>query len=416
MNSSADQYKEICENMPSEEQRIVEYNEILQYRLNSVLPGLLEEEEFDAWMVIGRENNEDPIIKTLLPGSFNGASRVTAFLFTKEERFVLSPYGSRMEEFYQCAWTIEEGDVFKSIAKLLRDLKIRTLGLNFSEDFALADGITHSLFESLRQKFDDHIHLVSAERIAVNWLQTRSEREIEVYRKLDRIAHTIIGNAFSRENIIPGVTTTRDIEIRLKKLASNLGLRTWFGPDVDLQRRGAEDPRKTGVIEGGDLLHCDFGFMYSGLATDTQQMFYLKSDEENDLPEGLDDVIRKTNEVQDILARNFIEGISGNELLSISLRDAKERGLDATIYSHPVGYHGHGAGPIIGLWNNQEKIPGTGDLKIRNSTCFAMELNCRSALLSWDDQPVYGFLEETVAFRNNKIDYLDGRQEELFIL
>jgi hypothetical protein len=145
-------------------------------------------------------------------------------------------------------------------------------------------------------------------------------------------------------------------------------------------------------------------------------MFYLKSDEENDLPEGLDDVIRKTNEVQDILARNFIEGISGNELLSISLRDAKERGLDATIYSHPVGYHGHGAGPIIGLWNNQEKIPGTGDLKIRNSTCFAMELNCRSPLLSWDDQPVYGFLEETVAFRNNKIDYLDGRQEELFIL
>lgn len=203
MNSSADQYKEISENMPSEEQRIVEYNEILQYRLNSVLPGLLEEEEFDAWMVIGRENNEDPIIKTLLPGSFHGASRVTAFLFTKEERFVLSPYGSRMEEFYQCAWTIEEGDVFKSMAKLLRDLKIRTLGLNFSEDFALADGITHSLFESLRQKFDDHIHLVSAERIAVNWLQTRSDREIEVYRKLDRIAHTIIGNAFSRENIIP---------------------------------------------------------------------------------------------------------------------------------------------------------------------------------------------------------------------
>jgi hypothetical protein len=45
-----------------------------------------------------------------------------------------------------------------------------------------------------------------------------------------------------------------------------------------------------------------------------------------------------------------------------------------------------------------------------------MELNCRSPLLSWDDQPVYGFLEETVAFRNNKIDYLDGRQEELFIL
>ncbi|MBN2252411.1 MAG: M24 family peptidase, partial [Kosmotogaceae bacterium] len=150
MNRFADQYEEIGASMPSEEERIIEYNEVLLDRLDNVLPGLLQEENFDAWLVIGRENNEDPIINTLLPGSFYGASRVTAFLFTKENRFVLSPYGSKMEDFYECAWRVEDGDIFKSIAALLKDLRIGSLGIDFSEDFAMADGITHSLFESLR--------------------------------------------------------------------------------------------------------------------------------------------------------------------------------------------------------------------------------------------------------------------------
>ncbi|MBN2253868.1 MAG: M24 family metallopeptidase, partial [Kosmotogaceae bacterium] len=257
---------------------------------------------------------------------------------------------------------------------------------------------------------------VSAENIAINWLQTRTEREIEIYRHLDRIAHIIIRNAFSRENISSGMTTTRDVELLLKRLASDIGLKTWFGPDVDFQRQGVKDPRSAGVIEEGDLLHCDFGFVFNGLATDTQQMFYLKMQSQSSVPEGLQDVIFGTNEVQDILARNFSKGISGNELLRISLRDAAERNLDATIYSHPVGYHGHGAGPIIGLWNNQEGIKGAGDLKVRDSTCFAMELNNRTPVASWNGQPVYGFLEETVAFRNGGIDYLDGRQKELYLI
>jgi len=416
MNRFADEYEEIAANMPSEEERIGEHNEILLDRLDCIMPGLLEEEDFDAWMVIGRENNEDPIISTLLPGSFYGASRITAFLFTKNNRFVFSPYGSQMSDYYESAWKVEDGDIFDSIGKLLMDLEVKTLGVDYSENFALADGITHSLFETLRIQLSGQVNLVSAENVAINWLQTRSDREIEIYRYLDRIAHTIIRNAFSRENISSGMTTTRDVELLLKRLASDIGLRTWFGPDVDFQRRGVKDPRSTGVIEEGDLLHCDFGFVFNGLATDTQQILYLKRNTQSSLPEGLQDVISRTNEVQDILARNFIEGISGNELLRVSLKDAAERDLDAMIYSHPVGYHGHGAGPIIGLWNNQKGVKGTGDLKIRNSTCFAMELNSRTPVASWSGQSVYGFLEETVAFRNSEIDYLDGRQEELFLI
>ena len=416
MNRFADQYGEIGANMPSEEERISEHNEVLLDRLDNIMPGFLQEENFDAWLVIGRENNEDPIISTLLPGSFYGASRITAFLLTEDKRFVLSPYGSKMEDFYESAWRVEDGDIFKSIATLLEDLRIESLGIDFSEDFAVADGITHSLFESLRNQLSGKVNLVSAENIAINWLQTRTDREIEIYRHLDRIAHIIIRNAFSRENISSGMTTTRDVEFLLKRLAVDIGLKTWFGPDVDFQRRGVEDPRSTGVIEEGDLLHCDFGFVFNGLATDTQQMFYLKREGQSSVLEELQDVIFRTNEVQDILARNFIEGISGNELLRMSLKDAAEKGLDATIYSHPVGYHGHGAGPIIGLWNNQKGIKGTGDLKIRDSTCFAMELNNRTPVASWSGQSVYGFLEETVAFRDGEIDYLDGRQKELFLI
>ncbi|MDD2332864.1 MAG: M24 family peptidase, partial [Mesotoga sp.] len=247
MNRFAHQYGEIGANMPSEEERISEHNEVLLDRLDNIMPGLLQEENFDAWLVIGRENNEDPIISTLLPDSFYGASRITAFLLTEDKRFVLSPYGSKMEDFYESAWRVEDGDIFKSIATLLEDLRIESLGIDFSEDFAVADGITHSLFESLRNQLSGKVNLVSAENIAINWLQTRTDREIEIYRHLDRIAHIIIWNAFSRENISSGMTTTRDVEFLLKRLAVDIGLKTWFGPDVDFQRRGVEDPRSTGV-------------------------------------------------------------------------------------------------------------------------------------------------------------------------
>lgn len=381
------------------------------------MPKLLEEVDFDAWIVVGREYNEDPVMPTLLPSSCEHVSGLTAFVFTKGGRFSLFPHARSMSRFYKNVWEAGEGDFFERLRKLIKDTSSRRVGVNSSENVALANGINYSLLAMLREAIGDLVEFVSAEKLAVDWLQLRTLRELELYKKLDWTAHTIISTVFSRDRIIPGRTTTDEIEWSLKELALELGLECWFGPDVDFQRKGLTSPRNTGLVLEGDLLHCDFGFHCCGLATDTQEMFYLPLRHEGDgLVSELEKVITRTNRVQDILARNFIEGITGNQLLKITLEEAREEGLQAMVYSHPVGYHGHGAGPTIGLWNNQKSVQGSGDFKIKNMSCYALELNCKSTIPGWAGQEVYGFLEETVAFKQGKIDYLDGRQEKLFLI
>ena len=66
---------------------------------------------------------------------------------------------------------------------------------------------------------------------------------------------------------------------------NDLGLRCWFSPDIDLQRRGCADPRVSGtVIEEGDIVHCDVGLVCLGLHTDTQRLVYVGRKGENGIP------------------------------------------------------------------------------------------------------------------------------------
>ena len=41
-------------------------NQILDDRLQNLLPGLMRREGIDMWVLISREYNEDPILKTML--------------------------------------------------------------------------------------------------------------------------------------------------------------------------------------------------------------------------------------------------------------------------------------------------------------------------------------------------------------
>lgn len=416
MIGDSNSYEEILERIPNRRDRFIEHNEILLVRLEEILPVLLKDSDFDTWLVLGREYNEDPVMFTLLPAAYRNASRYTAFVFKGTDRYVLSPYGKMMTGFYTSVWDVTQGDFWTALRKLLKDIGAENVGVNFSSSIALADGVTHTLFKKLEEVVGDFVRLTGAEDLVVNWLQTRTKRELDLYRDLDKIAHAIIAKAFSRDAIFPGITTTSDIEWSLRDLAERLGLETWFGPDVDFQRKGLDNPRSTGVVCEGDFLHCDFGFHYNGLATDTQQMFYLPLKREDRTIDELRRVIRDTNFVQDTLARDFIVGLTGNDVLCQTLKEVKRLNLEAMIYTHPIGFNGHGAGPTIGLWNNQKWVEGSGELKLRDMSCFAMELNCRTNVDSWEGQGVFGFLEETVAFREGHIDYLDGRQTEVYLI
>ncbi|MDC0652418.1 aminopeptidase P family protein, partial [Flavobacteriaceae bacterium] len=297
------------------------------------------------------------------------------------------------------------------------------IGINYSKHFALADGLVKTDYEELVKNLPDSLvsKLVSAEKLAIAWLETRTAKEIKLFKKLVKTTHDIIDDAFSEKVIIPGKTTTEDIVWFMRQTVTNLGLETWFHPTIDIQRANQElkshiysftKGDKDKIIQKGDLLHCDFGITYIGLNTDCQQHAYVLKDEEKEVPEFLAMAFKKGNRLQDILTTTMMEGKTGNEILLSSLATAKKEGLRPSIYTHPLGKYGHSAGTTIGMWDSQEGVPFKGDYSLHKNTVYAIELNVTVSIPEWQ-KDIRIMLEEAGFYGDSFFEYVNERQTEI---
>jgi len=418
--SSVSDYKEKI--LPLKERAKVK-NKWLEYRLKNVLPELMKREKFDMWIVSAREYNEDPVLMSLLPAPMLSARRRTILIFNlledgKVEALSLVRPVPVMKEYYETIFTENRVDQYEKLAEIIKDKDPKSIGINVSNTFAFGDGLTFSenrrLADALDEKYQKRCR--SAERLCLGWLESRTEEEIAAYFGINEIAHGVIKEAFSSRVITPSVTTALDVAWWIRQKFHDLGLRAWFMPSVDIIRKGEEKVASSEIIKPGDVLHCDVGFEYLGLCTDTQQNAYVLKLDETKPPKGLIDALAEGNRLQDIHGEEMIEGKTGNEILANILKRAKEEGLNPSIYSHPIGYHGHGAGPTIGLYDQQEGVPGRGDYELFNNTSYAMELNIKKEIPEWDDQEVRIALEQTIIFTDEKVYYLGGRQKEFHLI
>ncbi len=385
------------------------------------MPEVMRHHNLDAWLIIGREYNEDPMMRSLLPATMLSARRLTMLaLFLRPdgslEKLTISRYG--IEPFYTAAWQVEQEDQWEALARLIRERDPQRIGINYGDDFAFGDGLSHALYTQLVEALGPELsqRLCSAELAAVSWLERRSELEIAAYTGIVQIAHALVAEAFSHRVIHPGVTTPLDVIWWFRQRTHELGLTCWFQPSVSIQRRGQSELPQTATILPGDLLHCDFGLHYLGLATDTQQHAYVLNLGQTEAPVGMQAALATGNQLQDILAQEMQPGRSGNEILREALAKATSAGIKASIYTHPIGYHGHGAGPTIGLWDAQQGVPGRGDYPLHNNTCHAMELNIRQAVPEWDGQEVQMALEQDVLVYAGRVIFLAGRQTKLHLI
>jgi len=412
--------KEETPSILSMRERNAVVNNWLKIRLETVLPELMRREKFDMWVVICREYNEDPVFYSLVPYNSFAARRLTMLVFYDRgekgvERLAVSRYG--IESFYEGVWQPEKIEQWECLAKVIKERNPKRIGINESDTFAFGDGLSSSLKKKLLRvlgpEYSSRFH--SAEELAVGWLEKRIPEELEVYPHIVAIAHQIITEAFSREVITPGVTTTQDVSWWIRERFRELRLGNWFHPSVSIQR--SEKSKNNGdIILRGDLLHCDIGITYLRLNTDTQEHAYVLREGESDAPRGLKEALKLGNRLQDILIGEFKEGRTGNEILAAALKKAKEVGLKASIYSHPLGFHGHAAGPTIGLWDNQVNVPGKGDYRLYYNTCYAIELNIRTNLAEWGGQEIRIALEQDGAFTRKGVYFIDGRQTKLHII
>lgn len=398
-------------------------NELLADRLDNLLPAMMEQTGIDMWVLISREYNEDPVLKTMLPAEWLNARRRTILVFHRDpvkktvEKLAVARYA--VGKSITAAWDMKKfPDQWDALADIIKTRNPTKIGINTSRHFGHADGIDHTDYLELLQALPAAYKqkLVSAEPLAIRWLETRSEREMQIYPQLVNATHKIIDEGFSERVITPGVTTTGDVVWWFRQKIRDLGYDTWFHPSVEIQRptgsRGLADPT---VIVPGDLLHVDIGITYLRLNTDVQQHAYVLKPGESAAPAALTQAFGQANRLQDILLAQFRQGRTGNQMLAGALAQARAEGIKPTIYSHPLGYHGHAAGPAIGMWDMQDGVPGTGDEALRHRTAYSIELSAASVLPGWP-APVNIMLEEDAFFDESGIRYLDGRQKSLYLI
>ena len=400
----------------------------LKIRLDTIIPELMERENFDMWIIACREYNEDPVIMTMLPATSMSARRRTILVFVRQadgtiERLTISRYG--YADFYKPVWNPDEEEQHECLARIITERDPQTIGINTSQTFAFGNGLAHMEYQLIADALDEKYisRFKSAERLSVGWLEYRIPDEIVAYPRLIEIGHHIIAQAFSTQIIHPGITTTDDVVWWMRQTMHNMGLEAWFQPTIDIQAQGlsfkainADTATIRNTIMPGDLLHCDMGFYYLGLATDQQQHAYVLKPNEDDVPQGIKDALKHGNRLQDIHMEEMQIGRTGNQVLLSALDRAKAEDIQAQIYSHPIGYHGHAAGPTIGLWDKQGGVAGNGDYELFDNTAYSIELNIIKAVPEWDGQEVRIMLEEDAILTGGQLQWLDGRQDNLYLI
>jgi hypothetical protein len=401
----------------------------LAERLDTVLPRLMRENHVDMWIVQMSEYNEDPVFRALVSPTRFAARRRSVFVFNDrgEEQGVerLALGGGDQGGVYQTVRDPEDPsreiylDVqWKQLRRIVEERRPETIAVNVSHTHAFSDGLASGERELLEQALGPEwtSRFVRAELLPLHYLAIRTPSMLPHYETMMEIVHGLIGTAFSSEVITPGVTTNTDVVWWLRQQVHDRAMDSWFQPSVDVQRKGAELEGEV-VIERGDVLHTDFGIFAMGLATDTQHMGYVLREGETDAPAGLRKALRNANRLQDIVMGQMKPGLSGNKVLAESLAQMHREGISGRVYNHPIGDHGHGAGPLIGLWDRQEGVPGRGDVLLIPSMWHSIELYAETKVPEWDDQVVRIALEEDAAMTaEGTMEWILRRQERFHLV
>ncbi len=382
----------------------------LEQRMETVLPPLMRRYAIDMWVVPMREYNEDPTFSSLVSPTTFAARRRTIYVFFDRgagkgvERIALG--GSSQGGVYEAVrstkpasgsgggvqaelWGDQQWQVLKDAIER-RNPKV--IAINTSRTFAFADGLSSGELDGMRESLGPKwaARFKPAEGLAVDLIAERLPEEEAFYAKLTQLVWDLTTEMFSNKVVNPGVTRTSDLVWWWRQRVNDLGLGTWFQPSVSVQRAGktAADLGDDPIIERGDALWCDVGITALRLNTDTQHNGYVLKAGETDAPAGLKKALANANRLQDLLLQETKPGRTGNAVLRSVLALMKSEGINGTVYTHPIGMHGHGSGPLIGLWDYQDGVPGRGDHAIIPKMWFSAELQATTPVPEWGGQAV----------------------------
>ena len=419
----------------------------LKKRLDTFLPALMRKHGIDMWVVPMREYNEDPVFPALVSPDTFAARRRTIYVFFDKcaaagaapsaacvERIALGgtsqggvfdarrstkPAASNIGRGQQAElWGDEQWYALKQIVEAKNP---RVIGIDRSTVFAFSDGLSSGELKGMSDALGARwtARFRDAEGLPLDLIAVRLPEEEAFFVRMQALVWSLTQEMFSSKTVAPGTTKTSDLVWWWRQRVNDLGLGTWFQPSIDVQRRGSTDEQlgEDPVIQPGDVLHCDVGITVARLNTDTQHMAYVLGPGETDAPEGLRRALANSNALQDITMSEIRPGRTGNEILAAALARMKAKGIQGTLYSHPIGLDGHGAGPLIGLWDYQDGVVGRGEAKVIPSMWFSIELQATTPVAEWGGQPVRMAQEEdAIVGADGAIRWALRRQDALFLI
>ncbi len=410
--------------LPTLREQAAEQQRWLELRVGRVLPRLMEEYDVRMWILSMREYAEDPVFWSITSPTTFAARRRSIYVFTRRddgtvERLALggTSQGGVFEAYRSTrpAPTAETAELvgneqWRLLRELVEDRDPENIVLNIDPDWAFSDGLHAGEREALDEALGANLlgRVKREPRLAMNYIAIRLPEMMPRYRKVQETVHAVISEAFSNAVITPGLTTTDDVEWWMRQRVADLGYPVWFQPSVSVQRADEVPADGPAVIERGDLLWTDFGVVALNLHTDTQHLGYVLREGENEAPPGLRRCLANSNRLQDILLAHMEPGMTGNRILADALAQMRAEEIDGTIYTHPIGDHGHGAGPLIGRWDSQEGVPVRGDARLLPSTWHSIELQATTPIPEWGGK--------AASCRQEEEAYLDaeGRRHWVF--
>lgn len=398
----------------------------LRKRLGSLLLPMMKRHGIEMWIVVNEEFHSDPVTPHIVPPiPIVGRRDIFIFIDRGErlERVALLRYAEeRLKNHYRML--LPPRDKFgEELKKLVDERNPKTIALNIGGTRGQQSGLTYDGYKFLADTLgkENEKKFVSAANLLIEFFDTRLPEELEHYRTAVLATDVITRRAFSNEVIKPGTTTVGDVRWWMLQQLNDIGVDTWFQPDLRIQRQAAatgttgqflSTADESVVIMRGDLIHVDFGLNYMGLSTDWQKHAYILKQGETDAPAGLKAALKNTNMLQDILFSVARAGMTGTDVYQATMAEAKKQGLNAMIYSHPLGTHGHGLGPSIDF----RGAIGGGANKILPGSYMSIELNTSTDVPEWGDQRVTIMAEDDAYMTDSGYKFFRPSQTEFYLI
>lgn len=402
----------------------------VQQRHAALLP-MMRRHGIAMWIVATEEFHEDPLVQHVAPPRPYAGNR-DLFVFVDAgddglKRVAITGYTEdNLRLFFE---TGEPVPAEVRLGQLVDQYKPKTIGLAIGGSRGMTRSLTHDTYRMIAGAIGtpSGVAIVSAQDLIEEYADTRLPDEMPHYQVALQLTDALTRRALSSEVIRPGVTTVGDVRRWLYDALWAHGVRTWFQPDLRVQRRAAASVTSRGflavapeatVIERGDVVHLDFGLTYMGLDTDWQKMAYVLRDGETDVPAGLKAAMKNTNTLQDaVMRRHSRPGKLAAEVYTDTMAEMKAANIEAMIYSHPIGLHGHGLGASIDFRAAQRADIGQqAQKRLRAGSYISIELNTGTAIPEWGGQKVFVMMEDDAHLTSDGWQFFRPRQEQWYLV